>query len=132
MEARELRVRTAGDCRVKARETLHSNQVRDSAATKYPDMKPFAVINAIIFGSAAAITFGLSGVLIVFLLLRGQHPEMNSELGPLLRGEAAFVVLLGVSGVSLLATLKQRPWRHFAQGGMWLATAAIALLYWPK
>jgi len=50
----------------------------------------------------------------------------------LLRGEATFVVLLGVSGVSLLATLKQRPWRHFAQAGMWLATAAIALLYWPK
>lgn len=95
-------------------------------------MKPFAVLNAIIFGSAAAITFGLTGVLIVFLLLKGQHPEMNSELGTLLRGEAAFVVLLAVSGFSLFATLKQRGWRHYAQAGMWLATAAIALLYWPK
>jgi hypothetical protein len=95
-------------------------------------MKPFAVLNAIIFGSAAAITFGLTGVLIIFLLLRGSHPEMNSELGALIRGEITFIVLLAVSGASLLATLKQRPWRHFAQAGMWLATAALALLYWPK
>lgn len=95
-------------------------------------MKPFAVLNAIIFGSAAAITFGLTGVLIVFLFLRGRHPEMNSEFGALIRGESAFVVLLAASGLSLLATLKQRPWRHFAQAGMWLATAGIVLLYWPK
>jgi hypothetical protein len=95
-------------------------------------MKPFAVINAIIFGSSAAITFGLTGVLIVFLILKGQHPEMNSEFGALLRGEAAFLVLLGASGGSLFATLKHLPWRHFAQGGMWLTAAGIALLYWPK
>lgn len=95
-------------------------------------MKPFAVINAIIFGSATAITFGLTGVLIVFLVLKGQHPEMNSEMGDLLKGETAFVLLLLVSGVSLLGTLKERAWRHIAQAGMWLATAGIALLYWPK
>jgi hypothetical protein len=95
-------------------------------------MKPFAVLNAIIFGSAAAITFGLTGVLIIFLLLRGQHPEMNSELAALLRGETSFVALMCVSGVSMLATLKQLHWRHYAQGGMWLTAAAIVLLYWPK
>jgi len=29
-------------------------------------MRPFAVLNAIIFGSAAAITFGLGGVIVIF------------------------------------------------------------------
>ena len=32
-------------------------------------MRPLAILNAIVFGSAAAITFGLVGVLVIFLVL---------------------------------------------------------------
>ena len=48
-------------------------------------MRPFAVINAILFGSAAAITFGLCSVLIIYLVLQGRHPQLAAEFGPLVR-----------------------------------------------
>ena len=58
-------------------------------------MRPLTVVNAIILGSAAAITFGLTAVLIIYLILRGQHPQLASEFGPLVRSS---LVRLGLSG----------------------------------
>ena len=42
-------------------------------------MRPLAVLNAIVFGSAAAITFGLSAVVVIFLILRGVIRSCASE-----------------------------------------------------
>lgn len=95
-------------------------------------MRPLAVLNAIIFGSAAAITFGLLGVVVIFLVLKGSNPEMRSEFPALLRSSAAFAVLAAVSGASLLAMLKTLKWRWLAQAAMWAVTAGIAVLYWPE
>jgi hypothetical protein len=95
-------------------------------------MRPFAVLNAIVFGSATAITFGLLGVLIIFLVLKGRYPEMISEFGALARSAGLFAALALASGASLFATLKGRSWRHFAQAGMWLCMVALAILYWPR
>ncbi|HSN73191.1 MAG TPA: hypothetical protein VLT59_16875 [Steroidobacteraceae bacterium] len=94
-------------------------------------MRPFAAINAIVFGSAAAITFGLVAVVIIFLVLKGEHPRFGTELGPLLRSSAIFAVLSLSSGTSLYATLKELRWRWIAQAGMWLTLAAVIALYWP-
>ncbi len=52
-------------------------------------MRPLAVLNAIVFGSAAAITFGLGGVLVIFLILQGQYPQMRAEFPVLVRSSAA-------------------------------------------
>ncbi|HEU4485053.1 MAG TPA: hypothetical protein VFR96_06145 [Povalibacter sp.] len=95
-------------------------------------MRPFAVLNAILFGSAAAITFGLTGVLIIFLVLQGRHPELAREFGSLLRSGALFATLATVSGLSLYGTLKGLSWRRLAQVAMWLAIAATVALYWPR
>ena len=95
-------------------------------------MRPAAVLNAIVFGSAAAITFGLAGVLVVFLVLKGEHPEMGSELGVLTRSAALFAALAAISGASLFATLKGLRWRWLAQAGTVLVIAGIAALYWPR
>lgn len=95
-------------------------------------MRPLAVLNAIIFGSAAAITFGLLGVVVIFLVLKGSNPALNSEFPALLRSSAVFAVLAAVSGASLLGLLKTQTWRWWAQGAMWMAVAGIALLYWPE
>ena len=94
-------------------------------------MRPLAVLNAIVFGSAAAITFGLAGVLVVFVVLEGRHPEMRGELGTLVRSAGLFALLAAVSGASLFAMLKGLRWRWIAQAGMWLVIAGIAALYWP-
>lgn len=95
-------------------------------------MRPLAVLNAIIFGSAAAITFGLLGVVIIFLVLKGSNPELSSEFPALLRSGAAFGVLAVISGASLLALLKTLKWRWLAQAAMWVTVAGIAALYWPE
>ena len=95
-------------------------------------MRPLAVLNAIIFGSAAAITFGLTAVLIIYLVLQGRHPQLATEFGPLLRSSGQFAVLAVSSGLSLYATLKGLRWRWIAQTAMWFTVAALTALYWPK
>lgn len=95
-------------------------------------MRPLTVINAIIFGSAAAITFGLTGVVIIYLVLKGRYPELASEFGPLLKSSAQFAVLAGVSGASLFAMLKGLHWRWIAHMAMWFTAIAIGFLYWPR
>ncbi|MET0535264.1 MAG: hypothetical protein ABW171_13680, partial [Steroidobacter sp.] len=95
-------------------------------------MRPLAVLNAIVFGSAAAITFGLLGVVVIFLVLKGSNPALNHEFPALLQGSAAFAALAVASGASLWALLKTREWRWWAQAAMWTAVAGIAVLYWPE
>jgi hypothetical protein len=92
-------------------------------------VRPLAVLNAILFGSAAAITFGLVGVLVIFLILEERHPEMRAELPTLWRSGLLFAVLAAVSGASLLSLLKGLRWRWFAQTAMWLLIAGIAVFY---
>jgi hypothetical protein len=94
-------------------------------------MRPLTVVNAIILGSAAAITFGLTAVLIIYLFLKGRHPELAQEFGPLLRSAGLFALLTLVSGVSFMAMIKTLRWRWLAQGAMWLTVLAIGVLYWP-
>jgi hypothetical protein len=95
-------------------------------------MRPLAVLNAIVFGSAAAITFGLGGVLVIFLILQGQYPQMRAEFPVLVRSSGLFALLAAVSGASLLGMLKGRPWRWVAQAAMWLVVMGIAAIYWPR
>ena len=95
-------------------------------------MRPLTVLNAIIFGSAAAITFGLGGVLAIYLILQGRHPELAAEFRPLLRSCAVMTVLAAASGLSLFADFKGLRWRLIAQGAMWFTVAATVLLYWPR
>lgn len=94
-------------------------------------MRPLAVLNAIVFGSAAAMLFGLSGVLVIYLILQGRHPDLAAELMPLLRNCAIIAVLAAVSGLSLIANLKALRWHSIAQGAMWFTVTATVLLYWP-
>ena len=95
-------------------------------------MRPLAVLNAIVFGSAAAITFGLLGVVVIFLVLKGSNPVMGTEFPALLKSSVVFALLAAVSGASLLAMLKTLKWRWLAQAAMWAVVVGIALLYWPE
>ena len=92
-------------------------------------MRPLAVLNAIIFGSAAAITFGLLGVLVIFLLLSGRHPEMKAELPTLWRSALIFTALTVFSGASLLGVLRGLKWRWAALFATLLLIAGIAAFY---
>jgi hypothetical protein len=95
-------------------------------------MRPFTVLIGILLGSAASITIGLGTVLIVFLVLAGEHPDLSREMPQLTVSLIAFAVLTAASGGSFLGQLKLRSWRGWAH----LATAAclggVVMLYWPR
>jgi len=95
-------------------------------------MRPITVLNAIVLGSAAAITFGLTAVLIIYLILQDRHPQLAHEFGTLARSSAQFAVLTLVSGASFIALVKNLRWRWWAQAAMWLTVFAIGALYWPR
>jgi len=95
-------------------------------------MRPLTVLIGIILGSAASITFGLGGVLIVFGVLGGEHPELLRELPQLLWNLIAFGVLTAASAGSFLGQIKVRPWRVWAHLATAACLGAVVLLYWPR
>ena len=95
-------------------------------------MRPFTVLIGIILGSAASITFGLVAVLIVFCVLRGEHPDLWREMPQLASSLIAFAVLTAASAGSFLGQVKGRPWRGWAHLATAASLAAVLLLYWPR
>ncbi|HTE41073.1 MAG TPA: hypothetical protein VK629_09590 [Steroidobacteraceae bacterium] len=95
-------------------------------------MSPLAVINALIFGSATAIGFGLTATAVVFAVLRSEQPALERELPVLLASCAWFWLLAGTAGASLYATLKKLWWRWWGQAVMGASLVLIAFVYWPK
>jgi hypothetical protein len=95
-------------------------------------MRPFTVLIGIILGSAASFTFGLGTVLIVFLVLGPQHPELPRELPRVAGSLAAFAVLTAASAGSFLGEAKVRPWRGWAHLATGICLCGVILLYWPR
>ena len=95
-------------------------------------MRPFTVLIGIILGSAASITFGLSAVLIVFFVLKGEHPDLAREMPQLLWGWGAFAVLTAASAGSFLGQVKERSWRLWAHLATAISLGGVVLLYWPR
>ncbi len=95
-------------------------------------MRPLAVLIAIVFGSAAAISFGLLSTLIVFVVLRSKHPEVAAELPQLLLSSAVVLVMTASAGASLYSTLKSLRWRGVALGAMCLIIMGGGWILWPS
>jgi hypothetical protein len=95
-------------------------------------MRPFTVLIGIILGTAASFTFGLGTVLIVFLVLGPQHPELRRELPRVAGSLAAFAILTTASAGSFLGEAKARPWRGWAHLATGICLGAVILLYWPR
>jgi len=95
-------------------------------------MRPFTVLIGIILGSAASFTFGLGTVLIVFLVLGPQHPELPRELPRVAGSLAAFAILTAASAGSFLGEAKVRPWRVWAHLATGICLCGVILLYWPR
>jgi hypothetical protein len=95
-------------------------------------MRPFTVLIGIILGTAASFTFGLGTVLIVFLVLGPQHPELPRELPRVAGSLAAFAILTAASAGSFLGEAKARPWRGWAHLATGICLCGVILLYWPR
>jgi hypothetical protein len=95
-------------------------------------MRPFTVLIGIVLGSAASITFGLGTVLIVFLVLGAQHPELPREMPRLALSLAAFAVLTAASAGSFVGQARGRAWRLWAHLATGICLGGVVLLYWPR
>jgi len=95
-------------------------------------MRPLTVLIGIIMGSSVAIALGLGMVLIVFLILAGERPQLREEFGPLLIAVALFTVLSGLAVVAFLGNLRQRSWRSVANVGLCGGLLLLSWIYWPR
>lgn len=95
-------------------------------------MTPLTVLTGIIMGSAFTIALGLGMVLLVFLILSGEHPRLAAEYGTLLRSFGMFFTLALLASYAFLGVLRRRPWRWYALAGTWALIFSIGLYYWPE
>ena len=92
-------------------------------------MRPLTVLTGIVLGSSAATAFALAATLVVFALLRDQHPQFRSELPLLAVYLTVFLGLTALAGLGFVGLARERPWWRWAQAAMWAALAALAALY---
>lgn len=94
-------------------------------------MRPLTAVTLIILGSCFAITFSLSAVLIVVLVLGEEYPRLQAEFDALLESLLVFLGMTAVSAASFYTLIKSHRLRFWAQGAMWLGLFATGWYYWP-
>jgi uncharacterized membrane protein YfcA len=82
-----------------------------------------------LMGSSGAICFGLFGVAFVFLVLGPDHPELRTEVGPLITHQARFSLLTAVSATSFYGLLRQTRWRRISVAALLLVLIAVSAAY---
>jgi hypothetical protein len=85
-----------------------------------------------VLGSAAAISFALAGVAVVFTVLRSEYPRLDSELPALLGSLAMFGALTALAGASFYGQIQRAAWRWPAHAALLLGLAFAAWFYWPR
>jgi len=95
-------------------------------------MRPFTAFLGFIAGSLVSMAFGLGVVLLVFWLLRNDHPQFSAELPEVARGSFIFFVLAVLSGLAFWATVQARRWRYAPLGLMWIGLMLVGFYYWPS
>jgi len=95
-------------------------------------MRPSVVLLGFVFGSTAAICFGLFGILIVFLVLRSEHPQLRGEFPFLVTSLGLFLALTLLAGLSFYGQLRVAAWRRAPIGALLVALGAVGWWYWPR
>jgi len=95
-------------------------------------MRPSVVLLGFVLGSAAAITFGLLGVALVFTWLLPDYPRLEGELPALWQSLGMFVALTGAAALSFYGQLRAKVWRRAAIGVLLLGIAVVGWFYWPR
>ncbi len=85
-----------------------------------------------VLGSTASITFGLLGVVVVFLFLGDEYPVLQGEYPFLVASLGAFALLTALAALSFYGRLRSRPWGNWALGGLMTGLAAAGWFYWPR
>jgi hypothetical protein len=94
-------------------------------------MRPAVVLVGFVLGSAAAITFALFGVVVVFTWLKPEYPRLGDELPSLWGSLGLFAVLTGAAAASFYGQLRTRGWRRTAIVALLLTLGAVGWYHWP-
>lgn len=94
-------------------------------------MRPLSAVTLIILGSSFAITFSLTAVIIVVLVLGDEYPRLQHEFDPLLESLLVFLGMTAIAAASFYTQVKNHAARHWAQAAMWLALVGVGYYYWP-
>jgi hypothetical protein len=94
-------------------------------------MRPSVMLLGFALGSAAAISFSLGGVAIVFIVLRADYPRFDTELPALLGSLGVFGGLTVIAGLAFYGQLREAAWRHVAVGVLLAGLAGATWFYWP-
>jgi hypothetical protein len=91
-----------------------------------------AFILGVVAGSALAIFVCLAMVLVVFLVLRAEHPAFADELPTLARFTALFAVYSAIGLTGLLGQLRGKRWKGWALAGLlaWSVVVVLATRFW--
>lgn len=94
-------------------------------------MRPLSVVTLIILGSSFAITFSLSAVILVVLLLGPEHPRLQNEFEPLLASLVLFLGMTAIAAASFYTLIRNHAARYWVNAAMWLALVGVGYYYWP-
>jgi hypothetical protein len=95
-------------------------------------MRPSVALLGFVLGSAAAISFALAGVAVVFTVLRSEYPQLDSELPALFGSLAIFAALTAVAGGAFYGQIRRAAWRWPVHAALLLGLACAAWFYWPR
>jgi hypothetical protein len=90
------------------------------------------VLLGFVLGSAAAITFSLFGVAVVFTFLKPEYPRLGNELGSLWWSLGMFATLTSGAAASFYGQLRSTAWRRAAVALLLLGIGAIGWYHWPR
>lgn len=94
-------------------------------------MQPLTVVTGILLGSAASIALGLAVVMFMFLLLSGRHPQLGSEIGPLVANTFIFLAMTAICAASFIGLVRERRWWWIPQSAMWAGVGLVVVYYLP-
>jgi hypothetical protein len=95
-------------------------------------MRPSVVLLGFVLGSAAAVTFALIGVAVVFAVLRPDYPRLQTELPTLWVSLGMLASLTVVAAASFYGQLKMTVWRRVAVTALLLGIGAVGWFHWPR
>ncbi len=94
-------------------------------------MRPLSAITLIILGSCFAITFSLTAVIIMVLILGDDYPRLQREFEPLLKSLLVFVGMTTIAAASFYTLIRNHAARYWMQASMWLGLLGVGYYYWP-
>jgi hypothetical protein len=94
-------------------------------------MRPLSVVTLIILGSSFAISFSLSAVVLVVLILGDEYPRLQREFDPLVESLVLFLGMTAVAAASFYTLIKNHGVRYWLNAAMWACLLGVGYYYWP-